>query len=97
VGCVRLSVGAEAGTGGWRRGATVDADGRRCLYGAVHVEAGGPGDERQALAVLEEVIRRRWGALADTIPAANDHLVRDHAQAVRLLDDAADLAHARGL
>jgi len=82
---------------GWCRGATMDADGARCLYGALHVEAASPGEERDALAVLEDVVRRRWGALADTIPAVNDRLLPDGRAAVRLLDDAALLADARGL
>lgn len=85
-------------TGGWCRGASVDADGARCLYGVLHATTGGGRVERDALDVLEEAIRRRWPHLAEaTVPAVNDHQLRDGDEAARLLDDAARIADARGL
>jgi hypothetical protein len=81
--------------GGWCRGAIVDAEGARCLYGAVHAEASSGRAERDALAVLMDAIRRHLPG-ADSIPAANDGL-RSADVAVRLLGEAAALADARGL
>lgn len=81
---------------GWCRGATVDADGARCLYGAVRAEAAGSvADTADALAVLLEAIRRRFPG-ADSVPSFND---AQHGPRVplRVLGEAADLAHARGL
>lgn len=82
--------------GGWCRGATVDEDGARCLYGAIRAENPGGAHTDDALAVLLDAIRRRFPG-AETIPSANDHFVPDSAAAVRLLDDAARLADTRGL
>lgn len=82
---------------GWCRGSTVDASGARCLYGAIHAEAAGPGEESTALAVLEDAVRRHWRELTATIPTVNDTLLPDGRAAVRLLDDSALLADARGL
>ncbi|MFE1576257.1 DUF6197 family protein [Streptomyces fradiae] len=83
-------------TGGWCQGRTVDADGARCLYGAVHAEAPSSGAEGDALAVLMDAIRRRFPG-TDTIPEANDHRLTGWQAAVRILGEAAALADARGL
>ena len=82
--------------GGWCRGALVDADGARCLYGAVHAEAPGSAAERDAMDVLLEAIRARWPD-AETVPTTNDHRLRDGTAAVQLLDTAARVADARGI
>lgn len=83
-------------TDGWCAGALVGADGSRCLLGAIRIEAGGDhGLEQRGLQVLIEAIRRRFPD-ADTVPAFNDAWA-DGRMPLRLLDQAADLAHARGL
>ncbi|MFD7510008.1 hypothetical protein ACFV5N_11795 [Streptomyces sp. NPDC059853] len=82
---------------GWCRGATRDASGATCLYGAVHAEArGSRGLEADGLDVLLVAIQRRFAAAA-TIPAANDQLLPNGAAAVQLLDAAALLAHTHDL
>ncbi|MFJ1536387.1 hypothetical protein ACIOFV_50290 [Streptomyces mirabilis] len=81
---------------GWCSGATVDQDGARCLYGAIRAEAAGSRDDTaDALAILREAIRRRFPD-ADTVPSFND---AQHGPRVpvRLLGEAATLAHARNL
>ncbi|MDV9191583.1 hypothetical protein R6L23_25820 [Streptomyces sp. SR27] len=83
-------------TGGWCQGRTVDADGARCLYGAVHAEAPSSRAEGDALAVLLDVIRRHFPG-TDTVPEANDHRLTGWRSAVRILGEAATLADARGL
>ncbi|MFD7305183.1 hypothetical protein ACFV83_30345 [Streptomyces pharetrae] len=83
-------------TGGWCRGATVDADGARCLYGAVHAAAPSARVEGDALDVLLDAIRRRFPG-ADTIPEANDRHLTGWKAAVRILSEAAAPADARGL
>ncbi|GHJ19165.1 DUF6197 family protein [Streptomyces albus] len=82
--------------GGWCRGALVDAEGARCLYGALHAEAPTARAESDALAVLLDAIRRHWPD-AETVPDANDHRIGSWRVAVRLLDQAAALADTRGL
>ncbi|CAL9617787.1 hypothetical protein SUDANB58_05763 (plasmid) [Streptomyces sp. enrichment culture] len=80
--------------GGWCQGAMTDEDGRRCLYGAMRAEATGPAELGDALAVLLEAIRRAFPD-AESVPSFND---RHGPRAVfRVLDQAADLAHARNL
>lgn len=84
-------------TGGWCRGATVDDQGARCLYGAIRAADPGGAHTDDALAVLLTALRREFGPDVDTVPQANDHLLRDREHAVRILGAAADLADARGL
>jgi hypothetical protein len=85
-------------TGGWCSGVLVDADGARCLLGAIRAGSGGDrGLEADAAAVLLDAIHRTFGEHVETVPSANDHLIRTQAHAVRLLGAAADLADARGL
>jgi len=83
-------------TGGWCQHDLVDADGARCLYGAIKAEAPTAAAERAALAVLLDVIRRSFPD-ADSVPQTNDHRLRDAEAAVQLLDDAARVADARGI
>ncbi|MFE3865641.1 hypothetical protein ACFXPT_35235 [Streptomyces goshikiensis] len=84
-------------TSGWCTGAQVDEDGARCLYGVIHAEARGDQNlESRGLEVLMDAIRRRFGDHIDSVPSFNDA----HGSALvpmRMLDQAADLAHARGL
>ncbi|MER5571179.1 hypothetical protein ABT083_34080 [Streptomyces goshikiensis] len=84
-------------TGGWCSGALVDEDGARCLVGAIRAEAGGDsGLEADASSVLLDAIRRRFGDHVDSVPSFNDV----HGSALvpmHMLNQAADLAHARGL
>ncbi|MGK5500475.1 DUF6197 family protein [Streptomyces sp. URMC 125] len=84
-------------TGGWCRSATIDTDGACCLYGGLRAED--PGDHHldDALRVLLEALRREFGPGIETVPAANDHLIRDRGHAMRILEDAAALADVRGL
>lgn len=79
---------------GWCQGATVDEDGARCLYGAIHAEAAGSAELHDALAVLLETIRRHFPG-EDTVPGFNDH--HGPRAVFRVLDQAADLANARNL
>mgnify|MGYP001302550914 CR=1 FL=1 len=84
-------------TDGWCRDAMVDASGARCLYGAIHREAGGSTAlEADALDVLLEAIRREFDPGAASVPSFNDRLGGPRV-ALRLLDSAARLADARGL
>ncbi|MGW7318300.1 DUF6197 family protein [Streptomyces sp. NPDC054865] len=83
-------------THGWCSGALVDAQGARCLYGAIHAEArGDSGLEDSALAVLLDAIRRRFTG-AESVPSFNDGFA-DGRVPMQMLDQAADLAHARSL
>ncbi|MCC3654744.1 hypothetical protein LIX60_25420 [Streptomyces sp. S07_1.15] len=82
--------------GGWCRGALIDAEGARCLYGAVRAEAPTARAEADALAVLLDAIRRRFPG-AGSVPDANDRCLTDGWAAVRVLGEAARLADARGL
>ncbi|MER5295263.1 hypothetical protein ABT382_24800 [Streptomyces pharetrae] len=69
-------------------------DGARCLYGALHAEAASTGEQPDALAVRLEAIRRHFSG-EDTVPHFNDsHEPRTD---FRVLDQAAALAHDRGL
>lgn len=79
---------------GWCAGATVDEDGRRCLYGALRAEAASPTELDTALAVLLETIRRHYAA--QSVPDFNDRWTSPRTP-LRVLEQAADLAHARGL
>ncbi|MFJ3498809.1 hypothetical protein ACIPPJ_35280 [Streptomyces sp. NPDC086091] len=84
-------------TGGWCTGALVDEDGARCMLGAIRIEArGDSGLEADAAAVLLDAIRRAFGDDVDSVPSFNDA----HGSArtpLRMVDQAAHLADARGL
>ncbi|MBY8889096.1 hypothetical protein K7472_30255 [Streptomyces sp. PTM05] len=83
-------------TGGWCTGALVDDQGAVCLLGAIRTEAGGDaGLERDAVSVLLDAIRRHCGAV-DSVPSFNDAFSSSRVP-VRMVDQAACLADARGL
>nr|WTB28287.1 hypothetical protein OG781_00730 [Streptomyces sp. NBC_00830]WTB35794.1 hypothetical protein OG781_45850 [Streptomyces sp. NBC_00830] len=83
-------------TGGWCTGALVDAEGARCLYGAIHAEArGGQSLESRGLEVLMDAIRRKFGDV-DSVPSFNDAFASGRIP-MRMLDQAAGLADARCL
>ncbi|MFC7634682.1 hypothetical protein ACFQWA_00035, partial [Streptomyces thermogriseus] len=80
---------------GWCAGATVDEDGRRCLYGALRAEATSPAELDAALAVLLETIRRH-APDAQSVPDFNDrYRWAGPRTPLRVLEQAAALAHAR--
>jgi hypothetical protein len=79
---------------GWCQGATVSEDGARCLYGALRAEAASTAELDTALDVLLETIRRHFPD-EDTVPGFND--AHGPRTVFRVLDQAADLAHARTL
>ncbi|MCQ9132879.1 DUF6197 family protein [Streptomyces hilarionis] len=84
-------------TGGWCKDVLVDEDGARCMLGAIRIEArGDSGLEADAASVLLDAIRRKFGDHVDSVPAFNDA----HGSArtpLRMVDQAASLADARGL
>ncbi|WP_236246859.1 hypothetical protein [Streptomyces sp. CC210A] len=84
-------------TGGWCKGVLVDEDGARCMLGAIRIEArGDSGLESDAATVLLAAIRRTYGDDVDSVPSFNDA----HGTArvpIRMVDQAAHLADARGL
>ncbi|MFE1383445.1 hypothetical protein ACFW6S_31300 [Streptomyces sp. NPDC058740] len=84
-------------TGGWCSGALVDEDGARCLIGAIRAEAGGDsGLEADAASVLLDAIRRKFGEHVVSVPSFNDAHGTGRVP-MRVLDQAAGLADARGL
>ncbi|TVL88469.1 hypothetical protein [Streptomyces sp. SAJ15] len=84
-------------TGGWCKDVLVDEDGARCMLGAIRIEArGDSGLESDAATVLLDAIRRTFGDDVDSVPSFNDA----HGTArvpIRMVDQAAHLADARGL
>ncbi|MGI5484723.1 DUF6197 family protein [Streptomyces lavendofoliae] len=84
-------------SGGWCSGALVDEDGARCLLGAIRAEArGDSGLEASAASVLLDAIRRKFGDHVDSVPSFNDAHGTGRVP-LRMLDQAAHLADARGL
>ncbi|MFI8916535.1 hypothetical protein ACIGW4_33675 [Streptomyces sp. NPDC053513] len=84
-------------TGGWCSGALVDEDGAHCMLGAIRAEASGDsGLEADAASVLLDAIRRRFGEHVDSVPSFNDAHGSGRVP-MRMLDQAAGLADARGL
>ncbi|MEU8892940.1 hypothetical protein [Streptomyces sp. NPDC048442] len=84
-------------TGGWCSGALVDEEGARCMLGAIRIEArGNSGVEADAAVVVLDAIRRQFGGHVDSVPGFNDSWA-DGRHPLRMLDQAADLADARGL
>ncbi|MEU0061650.1 hypothetical protein [Streptomyces sp. NPDC006334] len=82
---------------GWCAGALTDESGAVCLLGAIRKEAGGDrGLEADAAAVVLDAIRRRFGDHVESVPAFND-AHRTGRIPLRMLDQAAGLADARGL
>ncbi|MGZ2360942.1 hypothetical protein LRE75_30410 [Streptomyces sp. 372A] len=86
-------------TGGWCAGTFEDEDGALCLFGAVRTEARFDLRlEMAAMAVLLEAIRRQFGDRFQSAVAFNDaHMGSDGRVPIRLLGQAADLAHARSI
>ncbi|MEV5049354.1 hypothetical protein AB0N20_33390 [Streptomyces griseoincarnatus] len=84
-------------TGGWCAGTAVDEDGAVCMIGAIRKEAGGDRSlEADAAAVVLDAIRRRFGDHIESVPAFND--AHDTGRIpLRMLDQAASLADARGV
>ncbi|MBC2868640.1 hypothetical protein H1R13_27845 [Streptomyces mexicanus] len=84
-------------TDGWCKDVLIDEDGARCMLGAIRAEARGDRSlEADAAAVLLDAIRRQFGDDVDSVPSFNDA----HGSArvpLRMLDQAAILADARGL
>lgn len=84
-------------TGGWCKDALVDEDGARCMLGAIRIEArGDSGLEANAAAVLLDAIRRKFGDDVDSVPSFNDAHGTGRVP-IRMVDQAAHLADARGL
>ncbi|MFF4866809.1 hypothetical protein ACFY3J_34975 [Streptomyces sp. NPDC001231] len=84
-------------TSGWCKDALVDEDGARCMLGAIRAEArGDTGLEANAAAVLLDAIRRTFGDDVDSVPSFNDAHGSAHVP-LRMVDQAAHLADARGL
>jgi len=80
---------------GWCRDALTDEHGAVCLMGAIEAAAPGAGHTHDALAVLLEAIRRDFPH-AESVPHWNDSRGTSFL-AFRYLDQAAELAHARGI
>ncbi|MFJ7069755.1 hypothetical protein [Streptomyces sp. NPDC101115] len=84
-------------TSGWCSGALVDEDGARCMLGAIRAEAGcDSGLEADAASILLDAIRRTFGEHVDSVPSFNDAHGTSRIP-MRMLDQAAGLADARGL
>ncbi|WP_086706885.1 DUF6197 family protein [Streptomyces antimycoticus] len=84
-------------TGGWCSGVLVDEDGARCMLGAIRAEArGDSGLEASAASVLLDAIRRTFGDDVDSVPSFNDAYGSARVP-LRMVDQAAGLADARGL
>lgn len=84
-------------TGGWCKDVLVDEDGARCMLGAIRAEArGNAGLESSAVAVLMDAIRRKFGDDVDSVPGFNDAFASGRTP-IRMVDQAAGLADARGL
>ncbi|MER5700038.1 DUF6197 family protein [Streptomyces mirabilis] len=84
-------------SGGWCKDALVDADGARCMLGAIRIEA--RGDDRleaDAASVLLDAIRRQFGDDVESVPSFNDAFGSGRTP-LRMVDQAAHLADARGL
>ncbi|MGW1962597.1 DUF6197 family protein [Streptomyces sp. NPDC001935] len=84
-------------TDGWCSGALVDEDGHLCAQGAIRRESGGDRQaETQAMDVLLEAIRRRFGPHVESVPSFNDAWGNGR-EPTRMLEQAAILADARGV
>ncbi|MFF2101769.1 hypothetical protein [Streptomyces sp. NPDC058202] len=84
-------------SGGWCTNTLVDANGARCMLGAIRSEAGGDRRlESDAATVLLDAIRRQFGDDVDSVPSFNDAHGNDRVP-LRMVDQAAGLADARGL
>ncbi|MFD5728318.1 hypothetical protein ACFWMT_19805 [Streptomyces sp. NPDC058368] len=86
-------------TDGWCAGTFENEDGALCLFGAVRTEAHRDLRlEMAAMAVLLDAIQRAYGDRFQSAVAFNDaHMGSDGRVPMRLLAQAADLAHARSI
>ncbi|WRZ95398.1 hypothetical protein OHB54_44100 [Streptomyces sp. NBC_01007] len=83
--------------GGWCAGALIDEDGSLCSQGAIRMESGGDRSlEAQALEVLLDAIRRRFGPHVESVPSFNDAWANGR-EPTRMMEQACVLADARGL
>ncbi|MFB7294157.1 DUF6197 family protein [Actinacidiphila glaucinigra] len=84
-------------TDGWCTGALVNEQGARCLLGAIRREAAGDHRlERDAIEVLLDAIRRRFGTDVESVPDFNDAWAGGGVP-LRTLLEGASLADVRGL
>ncbi|MFE7515010.1 hypothetical protein ACFU8I_27825 [Streptomyces sp. NPDC057540] len=84
-------------TGGWCKDVLVDEDGALCMLGAIRIEArGDSGLESDAATVLLDAIRRTFGDDVVSVPSFNDAHGTGRVP-IRMVDQAAHLADARGL
>ncbi|MGW2780021.1 DUF6197 family protein [Streptomyces populi] len=84
-------------TDGWCARTLTDEYGSLCSQGAIRKESGGDRNlEVQALAVLLEAIRRRFGPHVESVPSFNDSWA-DGREPTRMLEQASVLADARGV
>ncbi|MFJ3159709.1 DUF6197 family protein [Streptomyces kanasensis] len=84
-------------TGGWCSGVLADEEGARCMLGAIRAEArGDSGFVADAASVLLDAIRRGFGDHVDSVPSFNDAHGSGRVP-IRMLNQAAHLADARGL
>ncbi|MFH8736848.1 hypothetical protein [Streptomyces sp. NPDC017964] len=82
---------------GWCKGAYTDANGARCILGALRAESGGNRRlEQHAIDVVMEAIHAKFGDDVDTIPSFNDAWANSRTPLL-LVDIAARRADARGL
>ena len=83
--------------GGWCTGALTDEEGRLCSQGAIRMESHGERHlEAQAMGVLLEAIRRRFGPHVESVPSFNDAWANGR-EPTRMLEQASILADARGI
>jgi hypothetical protein len=83
--------------GGWCAGAMTDEDGRLCSQGAIRMESGGDRHlEAQAMGVLMEAIRRRFGPHVESVPSFNDAWANGR-EPTRMMEQACVLAENRGI
>jgi hypothetical protein len=80
-------------TDGWYQGGLREGD-RRCLIGAIRIEAASRHQADDASTLLLDVIHREFGG--DTVPSWNDAQTSPRL-VILALGRAAELAHARGL
>ncbi|WP_432189846.1 DUF6197 family protein [Streptomyces sp. Tue6028] len=84
-------------SGGWCKDTLIDADGARCMLGAIRTEARGDRRlEADAASVLLDAIRRQFGDDVESVPLFNDAHGTPRLP-LRMVDHAAGLADARGL
>ncbi|MEU0781255.1 hypothetical protein ABZ341_06670 [Streptomyces sp. NPDC006173] len=82
---------------GWCAGALVDEEGALCSQGAIRRESGGDRRlEAQAMEVLLEAIRRKFGPSVESVPTFNDAWA-DGREPTRMMEQASVLADARGI